>query len=194
VPCLSHADGGLGEARCKSCKDFALSLSHSPTSKSTPNQIRSSLHSRTQPYHPVGEAPGAKLFNLCPMSSRDRGALVRKEKAEKASEIAPSASPATLKPRRHATRAQAIANRAQSRRPLRGHDRVDAHRVPSCAAHVPLSPSHTQARHRTYTPNLPTTWPIVDHRTYARDRTPKATDPFPLSLPIKARTAHSFSL
>jgi hypothetical protein len=68
-------------------------VSHSTPSKSTPNRVRSSLHSSNQPYHPVGEVPGTKPSSLCPMSSRGRGGLVRKEKTEAASKSTPSASP-----------------------------------------------------------------------------------------------------
>jgi hypothetical protein len=71
----------------------------------------------------VGEVPGAKPFSRCPMSSRGRGGLVRKEKTEAASENTPSASPVTQKPRRQVTSAQDPASHAPTAPPTSSRQR-----------------------------------------------------------------------
>jgi hypothetical protein len=150
--------------------------------------------SAPQPYLAERQAPVPQTSALSPMSSHGRSGLVRKEKAEIASKTTPSASPATLQPRRHATSPQNRANHTPSRRPLCTDARWTRICILRHEAPEPLPPSCTGAWQRTRNLMLAPSCPLVDHTVYEHDRTPPAPEPNPPLRTTLGRVALSLPL
>jgi hypothetical protein len=157
-------DGGLGETWCtilhRSCD---LSPSHFTASKSTPNEHPTLLHLST-PTLPCSETKSrtqAHLFSS--PSSGGYGGLVRKEKAEKASETAPSSCPGNLQPLGHASLAHNLVNRAQSCRSLCANNKLDVPRCfepkNTCTSLPFMQSSKAQHQHTRPANNVAACWP-----------------------------------